>query len=181
MAKSSETGAPPLCLSGPVAKIIRKDILGSIRFPEEITLGEDTCFCLCVVAQAETVAYMADCLYVRRCRAGSLSSTRPDTAERLAQYTNWVVERYGGDGYFRKAVHDLAGSNLYCVMSDYSAAGEDYRAWRGYVSAYKRAQRTRLTARDVLRMPFSKRMRLVVLLDRFHLDRVAYAYLRRGR
>ena len=56
---------PQICICGPCCKLYRKEIVDAydVRFPEEISSGEDTCFVLDVLAHCDKVYFSEDCFY----------------------------------------------------------------------------------------------------------------------
>ena len=76
---------PLICICGPCCKLYKKAIAdeNSVRFPAEITSGEDTCFVLDVLEHCGSVYFAQDCFYhYRRGNEESLFSRfHPDTYE----------------------------------------------------------------------------------------------------
>ena len=56
---------PQICICGPCCKLYKKSIVEEygVRFPAEITSGEDTCFVLDVLAHCGDVYFAKDCFY----------------------------------------------------------------------------------------------------------------------
>ena len=174
--KITETGDSILCLSGPVCKIIRKEIARKVLFPEDISLGEDTCFCLDALSEARVVVYISDCLYNRYCRTNSLSSTKLDTAERLVKYTNWVIDKYYAQDEYKEAVKSIVGQNLCWILIGYCAptlalqCHESEKYWDMYISA----QKIQLTYRDILHINLGVKRKIILILFKLHLYRLIY-------
>lgn len=165
VSKISETRDSIQCLSGPYCKIIKKDVLDGITFPEHISLGEDTCFCHEVISKAKSVVYISDVLYLRYLRPDALSGIRMDMSERLVQYTNWVFDKYYSDCYFSDAVKNLMTHNLYSVIIMYYGRqfSLNYSQASEYVNQYIENQRIRLSIVDILHSGelFKRKMLLV--------------------
>ena len=80
---------PQICICGPWCKLYKRTIVeeNEIRFPENISTGEDTCFVLGVLEHSSRVYFSEDCYYhYRRGNEESLFSRfHPDTYE-ISQY-----------------------------------------------------------------------------------------------
>ncbi len=76
---------PQICICGPWCKLYKKSLIDEykIRFPEQISSGEDTCFVLDVLEHCSTVFFSESCFYhYRRGNEESLfSKFHPDTYE----------------------------------------------------------------------------------------------------
>ena len=129
-------------------------------------MGEDTCFCLDVISKAESIVYISDVLYLRYVRTDSLSGIRTDVAERLVQYTNWVIDRYYSDAYFSGAVKDLMANNLFNIIYIYFAKLSDlnFSQANGYINRYDELQHVRLSIADILHVGITAKRRFLLII-----------------
>lgn len=56
-------------LRGPCVKWFRRDLIGNIRFPEDMKVGEDTCFVWQYLSRCQTYAVLPQCTYYVRLSA----------------------------------------------------------------------------------------------------------------
>ena len=171
-----ETQDSILCLSGPVCKIIKREILKEITFPENISSGEDACFCLEVISNAKSVVYISDILYLRYVRADSLSGIRTDMSERRVKYTNWVIDRYYSDKYFTAAVKNLVANNLFYVIYMYYGKLDsiDYGEANKYIKRYIELQRISLSIADILYSDITVKRKILLTIYSLKAHRLAY-------
>ncbi len=80
-------------LDGPCCKIIKKSIINSISFPENLSLGEDTCFMIQVINNARSIAYIDKVLYLRNIVSNSLSYQKDIyKVNRVVDYVYWLIK-----------------------------------------------------------------------------------------
>lgn len=116
----SESGESVLSLSGPVCKLIKKNLAKNCFFPENITLGEDTCYVLQLIKKCEKIKYINRYFYNRCIQSDSLSMKIDEmTAVRMSEYVNWVCE------YYKEQEEKKAILNSFCYQR-YQAIILDY-------------------------------------------------------
>lgn len=134
--KDSETGDPMLCLSGPVCKLINKNVCEGIYFPTDIDLGEDTCFSLMILHKCSCVVYVDQYLYLRNLSTNSLSYSNI-TAMRLAGYTNWILDNYYDNPFYKAAVARIYSINYCWLMDSLISCGNNIDSIVSELSRYK--------------------------------------------
>lgn len=120
ISKETETGSSLINLTGPVCKLIRKEVVRDLAFPESLNLGEDTCFIQQLFQNLSKAVYDNEFLYFRNIRETSLShGLGEDTAERMAGYTNWVKSYYQQRPDMQEALELLEMKNVIKITDQY--------------------------------------------------------------
>lgn len=82
-------------LRGPVCKLYKRKIANECFFPEEMTLGEDTCFVQQFFRKMNSIVYLDKVFYHRRVLDSSLSHAYGlDYIEKRLEYVNWTLKFY---------------------------------------------------------------------------------------
>lgn len=88
----TETEDSPLALIAPHCKLFRERIVKQAFFPEEVNLGEDTCFVIQTLVYAKRFLYLDQFFYHKRVLGNSLSLKRDkEYPERMGRYVNWML------------------------------------------------------------------------------------------
>ena len=183
VSKQSETGDILLCLSGPVCKLISRNKIKKVKFPEDINLGEDTCFVLDIIDKVERIIYINKFLYNRFSVENSLSSLNWKYGERIIKYNNWVINKYYKSDYFRSGVINLTLLNLtdtlmvyYIYLSGNSIS--DYKKSRMYLKNYGISLGVKIKIKDIIKANLSFMRKIVLLLDYFKFNYLLFLILR---
>lgn len=180
-AKESETADPPLCLSGPVCKIIRKELYKSEKFPADIDLGEDTCYVLSLLSKSTRAAYTGETLYYRVIHDDSLSYSGINE-DRLSGYTNWVIRNYYGKDYFRGAANRLNALNMLWIIAVYMCgAGYSCREAAAHIKRYEAMLEHRLTLREIRSCAIPQSKKLLLIMQRAGMYSALWAATSRTR
>ena len=178
----SETGDPLLCLAGPVCKLIQKETVQGILFPEDILLGEDTCFCLMLLKHSKKVLYIADVLYDRIVTPGSLSNARWNYSERIVKYLNWIIEYYQLDKTFDQYIHTLIIRNYVSMMFQYfvrlAQSAADYPKCMEHVMLFEKMLQKDLTIGLLKGVKIKAKTKLMYFLSRLHLFFIIFLLFR---
>lgn len=155
IAKQSETEDSLICLSGPYCKLIKKENIKNIRFPENITLGEDTCFVIEIMDCLKKIVYLNQTLYYRKIKANSLSSLRKDEDVRLSAYTNWVLEHCAGEPDKERAASILNAKNMLRICNNYlsNITYIQYGIAVKHIENYKKHLKRNLKNYEIFRCP----------------------------
>ena len=179
----SETGDVLLCLSGPVCKLIKRDKIKEVTFPEDIDLGEDVCFVLNVINLIDRIVYIDKYLYNRFVTEGSLSSVKCDHGERRIKYINWVIDKYYNSEYFKSGVITLILVNLideikvyYINLSDDTYSS--FKKAREYINNYVQSHNIKIRLIDIIKSSVMLKRKVLLLLYYFKFNYILFWILR---
>lgn len=118
--RKTETGEDTTVMTGPVCKLIRRDIIKEHRFPFELRLAEDVCFLASIFSNIKKVVYINEDLYYRYVRENSLTfSVDNKMSEKMVGYTNWMTRFHKNNAQMRESIELLQGKNLCDVIVNY--------------------------------------------------------------
>ena len=182
----SETGDALLCLSGPVCKLLKRESIKDLYFPEDIDLGEDVCFVLDVIRNVERIVYINQFYYNRFVTDNSMSSLKWNHGERRIKYINWVVDRYYKSDFFKSGVMHLILLNLsdeirvyYRYLSDNTFSS--LKKAKLYLKKYENAQCLKFCLNDIINSTISFKCKIILLLHYLKFDFILFFLLKVGK
>lgn len=103
--------------SGPVCKVIKKNVIGATRFPDDLVIGEDTVFNLDVIKKVYRLGVVPELWYYYRMHDGSVTKRYnakiQDYTERLIKL---LLERFGNDAELRPYLCERAIQQFYGML-----------------------------------------------------------------
>lgn len=80
-------------ICGPVCKLFKKELIKNIKFPENISLGEDTCFVLQVLEECTKLVYINKDFYIRYIQEASLANSfNVNRVQRQIDFLQWMLD-----------------------------------------------------------------------------------------
>lgn len=177
VSKISETGDSLIALTGPCCKLIKRDIAFLANFPENISLGEDTCFVIEMFTYANKIGYIDEALYFRNILNYSLSNCCKDEDIRLVEFTNWVEKYYEKNNRMRSAVNILNAHNMRKILFDYLAGipFKKYTEAVSHVRVYSDRQIKKLSMKEILTINIEMKAKIILMLSAVRMYRIIWA------
>lgn len=128
----TETGAAGLEFTGPVCKLFRREVIGGMRFPENVDYGEDFCFVLACVDSCRRIAFTNQSGYHRIVRENSLSYRKDNRyAERKTAFVNTMLRYLVQNGYSRNIINQFVYVQFVTVVNYYGSLNPAKRIKNG--------------------------------------------------
>ncbi len=100
-------------ICGPVCKLFKTELIKNIKFPENISLGEDTCFVLQTLENCSKLVYINKDFYIRYIQEASLTTSfNTDRVQRQIDFLQWMLD------FFHAERNEYANElNQYCFTT----------------------------------------------------------------
>ncbi len=179
ISKETETGDSLIALSGLCCKIIKAEIAKAAEFPENVALGEDTCYIIQLIETAEKILYISDALYKRHIVAGSASNGNIDEDIMLAPYTNWVERFCRNRNNYLSCSKVLYIKNLERICHTYFTREDiDSSLAIKHIKNYLNQIEYRISIWDIIQLPVSCGYKTIGVMASLHIWFLIQLYYR---